>query len=181
MRWSASQALSQIICGEPLKLENREWKREMGAGIAAAQRKLAMSISRGKVQAFGRRNRHGALENVPGDIFRIADVEVVVSPHGNIASLRPHRGYEGEPWESIEFEEAEIKQEFPSPPKQSIQEWMYQEAERYRADGKIGKREFMLKDCQKVTGCTSREAKAAYNLLPDHLKLKRGKPAKHAV
>src|SRR6516162_8801841 len=124
MWWPASAALSQIISGNPFKLEAREWKLEMGPAIADAQRRLARSIAQGQVQAMGRRTRHGALESVPADIFRITDIEVVISPHGDIVSLRPHQVYRGEQWYSVEFDAAEIKRAFPSAPKQSVDQWM---------------------------------------------------------
>jgi len=153
----------------------------MGPAIGDAQRRLAKSIALGQIQAFGRRTRHGRLAKVLGNIFRIADIEVVISPHGDIASLRPHQVYAGEQWHSIEFDAAEIRKEFPSPPKQSVQEWMLEAAGHYRAAGKIGKREFLVKDCQEATRCTRREALAAYKLLPPDLKLKQGKPPKQPV
>ena len=62
MRWTASQALSQIICGKPFKLEAREWKVEMGPAISSAQKRLAKCIAQGQVQAMGRRRCHAALE-----------------------------------------------------------------------------------------------------------------------
>ena len=118
MRWTASQALAQIICGKPFKLEAREWKLEMGPKIPDAQKQLAKCIAQGQVQAMGRRTRHAALENVPADIFRITNIEVVISPHGDIVSLRPHQVYRGEQWYSVEFDAAEITRTFPSAPKQ---------------------------------------------------------------
>ena len=181
MRLTASQALSQIISGKPYKLEDREWKLEMGPAIADAQKRLARCIAQGQVQAMGRRTRHGALENVPADIFRITDIEVVISPHGDIVSLRPHQVYEGEQWYSVEFDAAEIRRAFPSSPKQSVDQWMLQEGNRYRSDGRIGKRDVMVKDCQTATGCSSREAKAAHKRLPEDLRRQRGKPRTHPV
>ena len=181
MRWTASQTLSQIICGKPFKLEDREWKPEMGPAIADAQKQLAKCIAQGQVQAMGRRKRHAPLEMVPADIFRIADIEVVISPHGDIVSLRPHQVYRGEQWSSVEFDAAEITRAFPSAPKQSVDQWMLQEGNRYRSDGRIGKRDIMVKDCQTATGCSSREAKAAHKRLPEDLRRQRGKPRKHPV
>jgi hypothetical protein len=181
MWWPASAALSQIICGNPFKLEAREWKLEMGPAIADAQRRLARSIAQGQVQAMGRRARHAALEKVPADIFRITDIEVVISPLGDIVSLRPHQVYRGEQWCSVEFDAAEITRAFPSAPKKSVDQWMLQEGNRYRSDGRIGKRDIMVKDCQTATGCSSREAIAAHKRLPEDLRRQRGKPRKHPV
>ena len=181
MRWTTSQALSQIIRGSAFKLEDREWKFEMGPGIADAQRRLARSIAQGQVQAMGRRARHAALEKVPADIFRITDIEVVISPFGDIVSLRPHQVYRGEQWYSVEFDAAEITRAFPSAPKQSVDQWMREEANRYRSDGRIGKRDIMVKDCQTATGCSNREAISAHKRLPEDLRRQRGKPRKHPV
>ena len=181
MWWPASAALSQIICGNPFKLEAREWKLEMGPAIVDAQRRLATSIPQGQVQAMGRRTRHAALEKVPADIFRITDIEVVISPFGDIVSLRPHQAYRGEQWYSVEFDAAEITRAFPSAPKQSVDQWMLQAGNRYRSDGRTGKRDIMVKDCQTATGCSSREAIAAHKRLPEDLRRQRGKPRKHPV
>jgi len=181
MRWTTSQALSQIIRGSAFKLEDREWKFEMGPGIADAQRRLARSIAQGQVQAMGRRARHAALEKVPADIFRITDIEVVISPFGDIVSLRPHQVYRGEQWYSVEFDAAEITRAFPSAPKQSVDQWMREEANRHRSDGRIGKRDIMVKDCQTATGCSNREAISAHKRLPEDLRRQRGKPRKHPV
>ena len=181
MRWTASQAFAQIICGKPFKLEAGEWKPEMGPAIPDAQKQLAKCIAQGQVQAMGRRTRHAALEKVPPDIFRITDIEVVISPHGDIVSLRPHQVYRGEQWCSVEFDAAEITRAFPSAPKKSVDQWMLQEGIRYRSDGRIGKRHIMVKDCQTATGCSNREAKAAHKRLPEDLRRQRGKPRKQPV
>ena len=179
MRWSASQALSQIICGEPLKLEAQEWKTEMGPGIAGAQMKLAAAISQGQIRAFGRRTPHAALEGVPADILRIADVEITVSAHGDIVSLRPYRPYLGEQWQSIEFEADEVKRLFPGRPKPCVEEWMHAEASKLKANGIIGKRDLLVADCRRATRCTKREAEAAHRNLPQDLRRGIGKPTKN--
>jgi hypothetical protein len=181
MRWTASQALAQIICGKPFKLEAGEWKPGMGPAIPDAQKRLARCIAQGQVQAMGRRRCHAALEMVPADIFRITDIEVVISPHGDIVSLRPHQVYRGEQWCSVGFDAAEITRAFPSAPKQSVDQWMLQEGNRYRSAGRTGKRDIMVKDCQTATGCSNREAIAARKRLPEHLRRQRGKPRKHPV
>lgn len=179
MRWSASQTLSQIICRKPLRLEDRQWTSDMGPKLQEAQKRLAASLSEDDVRAFGRKSRHAALEGVPGNIFRIKRVELVVSPHGELQNLSPHRElYEGEEWQSIEFDATEIRKTFPSPPRQSVEQWMQQEANRYEAEGKIGKRTAMVDACRQTTGCTRREAEDAHARLPQHLRRKKGKPSK---
>jgi hypothetical protein len=51
--------------------------------------------------------------------------------------------------------------------------WMRRKAAASAREGKREKREWMVSACIKETGCTGREARAAYNSLPDALKRKR--------
>ena len=51
--------------------------------------------------------------------------------------------------------------------------WMRRKAAANARGGKSEKREWMLSACMNETGCTKREAQAAYNSLPDALKRKR--------
>jgi hypothetical protein len=180
MRWSASQGLAWIIRQKPLSLEKNEWTRDMGPKLKDAQRTLAGAISSGRVQAYGRHQRHGPIEPMPADPFRIQGVPVVVGPHGDLTSLAAHKPYEGPGWHSIEFEADEIKREWPKPPPPSATEWMHKEAEGHAAAGTIGKRDVMVRDCMTAIGCTKREAEAAHKSLPDKLKRHRGKPPKNA-
>jgi hypothetical protein len=56
---------------------------------------------------------------------------------------------------------------------------MLNEAERLHAAGSIGKRDVMVRDCMRATGCKKREAEAAHKSLPDKLKRRPGKPRKN--
>jgi hypothetical protein len=186
MRWSAGQAHAWIIKQKPLVL--REWTADMGPKIGEAQTKLADLISGGKVKAWGRKEPHGPLEQIPNDLFRISDVPVVVGVHGDITTPTPHKKhvgqkvwhshkpYVGPRWHSIEFDADEIKRECPKPPPPSTNDWMLTEAQ--RLNGK-GKRDVMVQDCMQATNCTRREALTAYAALPSGLRRARGKPPKN--
>jgi len=95
-----------------------------------------------------------------------------------MASALPHKTYTGHKWHSIEFEPSEIKIAWPAPPPETASKWMKKEADRLRAEGKIGKREAMVPDCMKATGCTKRQAEAAHKALPQEVRRSRGKPPK---
>jgi hypothetical protein len=168
VRWSAAQAYGWIIQQKALGL--REWTRDMGPKISDAQKKLAELIDDGKVNAWGRNQLHGPLEQIPNDLFRISDITVVVGIHGDMKTTTPHKPYTGPPWHSIEFEADEIKHAFPQPPPPSAEEWMVNNA--HKGD----KRDYMVQACRRETGCTKRAAEAAYKNLPDGLRRKRGRP-----
>jgi hypothetical protein len=169
--WSASQALSWIICQKPRKLEGREWTTDMGPKLAEAQRKLAEAISAGDIQAWGRSQPHGLLEQVPRDPFCIPGRPVIVTEHGELRELLPHRyHYDGPRWHSIEFDADQIKGKFPVPAPPTVQDWMLKNATKEK------KRDSLVRDCMDETGCTKREAEAAYKELPDTQRRRQGKP-----
>jgi hypothetical protein len=179
MRWSAAQTLSWIIQQEPLEL--KDWRAGMGSKIEPAQLSLASSIGANKISAWGRKKRHGALEQIPNGDFRISGLLLVVGPHGDLATVPRHKlsTFEGARWEDIEFDPAEIKREWPTPPSASANIWMEQEASRlFKRSGQPGKRDDMVQDCMKATKCTRRGALSAYKGLPANLRRMRGKPTK---
>jgi hypothetical protein len=145
----------------------------MGPKLSDGQKRLSGLIASGKVTAWGRQQPHGLLEPVPTDPFRISDVTVVVGVHGDMTTTTPHKPYQGPRWHSIEFEAEEIRRECPAPPPPSAKDWMLDEAQRLRGKGK---RDLMAEDCMKATGCTRRQALAAYKELPEGLRRPRGKP-----
>jgi hypothetical protein len=55
-------------------------------------------------------------------------------------------------------------------------EWMRKTAEANAAKGSLAKRDAMIRDCRAETGCTKREAEAAYSSLPERLRTQRGPP-----
>jgi hypothetical protein len=150
----------------------------MGPGLKDAQKALAQAIADGRVQAWGRPTPHGLFEKIASDPFRIRGLPVVVGVHGEMASALPHKTYTGRKWHSIEFEPGEIKTAWPATPPETASKWMKKEAERLRAEGKIGKREAMVTDCRKATGCTKRQAEAAHKALPQGMRRSQGKPPK---
>jgi hypothetical protein len=167
--WSASQTLAWIICQKPLKLENREWTSDMGPEIEGAQRKLAEAIGGGQVQARGRNQPHGLWEPVPPDPFCIPGLVMIVGEHGEMRPLLPHKRYDGPCWQSIVFDADQIKHAFPEPPPLSAWDWMLKNA------NKAQKRDNLIRDCMKETGCTKRNAEAVYKELPEELRRPRGK------
>jgi hypothetical protein len=182
MRWSAAEALSWISRQEPLDLGH--WTSDMGPGLEHAQKELAEGIAAGRVDAWGRKEAepHGLVERIPTDPFRIRDVQVVVGVHGDMTTLPAHKlhKYKGPRWRSIEFEADEIKRAWPKPPPPDAQDWMLKEATRRTSAGQVGKRDDMVRSCMEKTGCTKREALAAYGELPRGLRRPPGKPPRNS-
>jgi hypothetical protein len=56
--------------------------------------------------------------------------------------------------------------------------WMLDRAEANAVKGGVAKRADMIADCKNATGATKREAEAAFNSLPEHLRRKRGNLSK---
>ncbi len=187
MRWSAAETLSWVIDRKPIKLPS--WPSYRGRQIELAQRELATAIANGGVRAWGRNIKKPALlEQIPADPFKLkkidrTNVAVVVGVHGDIAVLPPHKRYPGDDdarWRDIEFDQVEIKREWPMLPSKKAQDWMLKEARRLHAKGQIGKRDDMVRRCMKDTGCTKRLAEAAHQTLPKALRRARGKPPKNS-
>jgi len=178
MRWSAAQALAWIIRQTPLELN--EWTSEMGPEIEPTGIRLSRAIGSDQIHAWGRPKPHALQEQIPSDQFRIPGLRLIIGPHGDLATSPRHKlsTYEGRQWHAIEFDAEQIKRAFPKPPSISAAEWMHKDAERYATSGTIGKRDIMVRDCMKATGCTKRQAEAAHRSLPDKLKRQQGKPRK---
>jgi hypothetical protein len=146
--------------------------KRYGAQLQQAQEKLAAAIGRGEVHAWGRREPHGLLEQIPRDPFCISGLSVIVGEHGDMRPLSPHRQYNGPRWLSIELEPDQIKRAFPKPDFSALA-WMSENASRDQ------KRDSLVRDCMNATGCTKRTAEAAYNDLPDAQRRRRGKPSRN--
>lgn len=183
MRWSAAQALSWIICQQPLPLS--DWFSDMGPEIARAQREISAAIADKRIMAWGRPElngkAHGSFEQLPDDIFRNSSVDVTVGVHGDVGPVKPFIQYDGPRWRDIEFDANAIKRTWPaSGTPTTVIAWMLTEAKKRNANGRIGKRDDMLKACMAATGCTKRDAEAAHKSLPPELRRARGKPPRHA-
>jgi hypothetical protein len=178
-KWSAAQTLAWIIRQEPLEL--RKWASDMGSQLEPAAKKLSEAIGGGDVNAWGRPEPHALTERIPNDQFSIQDITLIVTPHGDLATLPRHRlfSYKGRRWHGIEFEADGVKKVFPGPPPVSAMEWMQNEAQGQAENGCIPKRDVIIQDCMGATGCTKRQAAAAHKALPDNLKRRRGKPTKN--
>jgi hypothetical protein len=175
MTWSAAKTISWISHRKPADL--KDWTNDMWPETKSAQKDLTAAIADGRVRAQGRKadDPHGLLEPIPSDPFRVPGVPVVVGVHGDMTSP-PSKRYKGPHWRDIEFDSAQIQKEWPPPPPVAAQDWMLTEARHLHATGKIGKKDDMVTRCRKAVGCSRDEAQAAYALLPEGLRLKRGAP-----
>jgi hypothetical protein len=179
MRWSASKALGWIVCQKPV--EPREWTSAMGRDLRKAQDLPRHAIAEGRVQAWGRPSPHSPYEKVLADQFRIKGAPVGVGLHGEMFPIVPHRPYTERTWHSVEFCADEIKKCWPAPPSPSATNWILARATRTKDEGKPPeKRDALVDECARATGCTTREAVRAYQELPREMRRCRGKPRKHS-
>jgi hypothetical protein len=88
----------------------------MGPKLAWAGCALAEAIGAGDVHAWGRRTRDALHEKIDSSQFRISGLPLVVSPHGELTTLRPHlivTIYQGIRWRDIEVDPDKLKEAFP--------------------------------------------------------------------
>lgn len=171
---TAAEVLSLLICGATKVLP--DWTSDLGPDLKAAQRKLADFIGSGKLPAYGRATPHGLKEPVPPELFNIRGVPVVVGPHGDMASLVPHKKYHGPIYTDIEFESEDVRKLFPAVDVMAV---MMSLAEQEIArTGQPGKREDLIKRTAAAARCPQREAVAAHKNLPELLRRTRGNRSK---
>lgn len=179
MRWTAAQAMGWIIDYEPRKLGS--WTTAMGTRLREAQERLRRAIAKGEVTAWGRPSPQQPYEEVPAEQFSISDTPVGIGVHGDMVPLFPQKPYTGPKWHSIQFPSEQMKKCFPAPLPPSITEWMRSRATLNKTQGKpILKRQTLLDETVQATGCTTRDAIAAYNELEPDLRRPRGKPRKRS-
>lgn len=121
-------------------------------------------------QPFARR------EKVDPDLF--ARFRLPLHLDGRIAPARPGSRYQGPMFVDAAFEPEEVRELWPPAPPQDVREWMMAEAHAcvdHNRDHKPGKRDDLIKRCVEATECTHRQAMAAYEALPPHLRRSRGK------
>ena len=85
--------------------------------------------------------------------------------------------YQGPWFDEIRFSADQIREIWTATvkAKPGILEWLTNEAQLFVAKGGgKPKSDALMQDCMDALGCSTREAKAAYKLLPDHLRRRRG-------
>jgi hypothetical protein len=113
-----------------------------------------------------------ARETLPPELFEKFSA-LAVDAFGVTTLLHPASPQIIPQWNGIIFEEEDIRALWPKP-RSDLDRWMRHSVATLPGE----KRNSRISDCQKATGCTIREAKAAHNRLPPDMKRGRGQRIK---
>jgi hypothetical protein len=177
--WTALEALSWAMYGDETKLTL------CPSAVAAnnltpphrtydtARRELRCAIARGAIEARGFKIDHRqptlAREPLIPDLFQKYPA-LAVDAYGETTFMHPASPQPIPEWRDIVFVEDEIRALWPKP-KPNLDEWMRRSVATHPNE----KRDSRISDCKKTNGCTFRDAKAAYNRLPQNLRPGRGR------
>jgi hypothetical protein len=138
----------------------------------SARRELRDAIARRAVEARGfkeDKNRPPlAREALPPDLFQRFP-SLAVDVFGETTFMHPSPTQNIPVWKGIVFYEPQVRALWPKPTP-LLDQWMLEDVTRRPQE----KRDTRIEDCRKATGCTVREAKAAYDRLPQDKKRSRG-------
>jgi hypothetical protein len=174
--WTAYEALSWGMFGDKAKLTLLP---KSGITLAAprrtygaVQRDLRDAIAGGTVVARGFRVNNCqpplARENLDSDLFDQFP-SLAVDVCGDITFMHPASPQNIPTWRGIVFFKDEICALWPKPTP-DLDQWMRHSV----ATGPDEKRDSRIGDCRKATGCTFKDATAAYDRLPQDMKRGRG-------
>lgn len=137
-----------------------------------AQLELRDAIAKKTVEARGFKVTVGqpslARETLPSEMFERFRA-LAVDAFGETAFMRPPVEREFPKWNGIIFDDDKIRTLWPKPTP-NVDQWMKASV----LNSPDEKRDSRISDCRKATGCTDREAKAAYDRLPPNMKRGRG-------
>jgi hypothetical protein len=183
--WTAGEALSWGMFGDETILTASSL---VGGGISlpaqqrtydTARRELRDAIAEETVEARGFENNIRkpslARETLLPDLFQKHSA-LAVDASGETTFMHPASPQNIPQWNGIVFLEKEIRALWPKP-MPDLDKWMMHSVTT-RPDEK---RDSRISDCKKATGCSVREAKAAYDRLPPNLKRGRGQRIKAAT
>jgi hypothetical protein len=141
-----------------------------------ARKDLRDAIARGTVKARGFNRDMGlpssTREVLPSDVFdRFPSLSV--DAFGETSSKYPAAPLPIPEWYGIIFDEDEIRDLWPKLAP-DLDDWMRKDAEK---DPNV-KKDTRIADCRRDTGCKVREAKAAYDRLPEGMRRGRGERIK---
>jgi len=145
----------------------------MGPHLQQAKKDIAGAIAAEQLTVWGALSDVSPQQQVPAERFRRHDV--VVDEFGEMVPRFPHKPYHGPRWKHIEFDLEQVQRLWPKPPPPSSSAWMLTETRTLNSQGRIGKRDDLVKRCMAETGCTKRAAELAHKQLPDELRRPKGR------
>lgn len=171
---SALEAFSYGMFGDTSKLQSAlkgDIRIETAyRSIDGVRRQLRDAIANGAVTARGFRGDPNQLtpEIISPELFQLHGA-LAVDMNGETIFLPPASPKHIARFQNVTFERKEIQNLWPKT-NATLDSWMAKDFE----VSPIKKRDARLKDCRTATGCTDREAQAAYGRVPPNKKLSRG-------
>lgn len=175
--WTACEALSWGMFGDEKVLTSSFVGAQPNFPVSqrtynAARRELRDAIAEKAVEARGFRGKSGGpsltRETLDPEMFEQL-LALAVDPDGEITFMHPASPQNIPRWTGVIFEEEEVRALWPKV-RLDLDQWMKHSVMSRPSE----KRDSHISDCQKATGCTVREAKAAYGRLPPNIKRSRG-------
>jgi hypothetical protein len=148
---------------------------EIALVVGMAADDLQAAAHEGRVVARGRAacRPDDPRDEIPAKWF---DEQREIDPFGTLRGP----GGKGE-WTDVQFRTEDVLREWPEGREPApaaapaAEAWMLAEAEQeYAAKGQMPKRDVIVRDCMRKTGCSWAEALAAWNELPGNLRRRRG-------
>ncbi|MET4625742.1 hypothetical protein ABIB83_002758 [Bradyrhizobium sp. I1.8.5] len=176
LSWKAHEALSWGMYGDETQLsaalKGEKPFQPCRRSMDVARRELRDAIACGSVTARGfmvRSRPSTARERISSDLFDGIE-GLAVDIFGETTFMHPASPQNIASWTGIVFNQEEIQSLWPRT-RADLDQWMRAAAATRPND----KREARIQDCVSKTGCTFKEAIAAHNRLPQHMKRARGK------
>lgn len=181
LSWKAQEALSWGMYGDENQLSavlrGETPFQPCHRSMDVARRELRDAIACGSVTARGfmvRSQPSTARERISSDLFDGIE-GLAVDIFGETTFMHPASPQNVALWKGIVFNQEEIQSLWPRT-RVDLDQWMRAAAVTRPND----KRDTRIRDCVSQTGCTFKEAIAAHNLLPQHMKRARGNRIKGA-
>jgi hypothetical protein len=172
--WNAREALSWGMYGDETTIlsPNRNTSSQPIRSYNDARRQLRDAIAVGNISAQGFRRSGNkpplARETISSELFE-QFASLAVDATGETTFLHPSSPEDTPQWTGIVFDSDEVRTLWPKPTP-DIDAWMLNDFQA-RPDEK---RESRVADCRSATGCTHKQALAAYARIPSNLKRSRG-------
>jgi hypothetical protein len=175
-QWAAYEALSWGMYGDEkqpiLNIDSEKIRLPERRGYDQTRRELRDAIARRDVTAHGFRFNGNqpplAREIIPPGLFEQCP-SLAVDADGETTFMHPSSPQNIPQWRKIVFDQNEICDLWPKPTP-DLDAWMLNDF-KTRPDEK---REHRIADCRSANRCTHKQARAAFNKVPPHLKRSRG-------
>jgi hypothetical protein len=143
-------------------------KAKFDAQINDTMRRLQLAVEQ-RLQIYAVLQGKGRLRRICVDLDLFIRFPMSIHLTGQIGPRRPGMRYVGPHFEEAAFEATDVRNMWPTrrKPPANCGKWMLKEARNCTSpDGRKAKRSDLVPRCVESTGCSHREASAAYSALP---------------